>query len=127
MKWQLARERFRIEDPLPPPPRRPEKSIGDILPGVLQNQPPLPELPAGLAEHWPLIAGEQIAQHTRPVHIREEILHIWADHPGWLVEIRRLPKHHFLKKLETVPGMPTVRDIRFMLDPAIGSGRRRGR
>ncbi len=124
MKWKLTRERFHIKTPYPPLPRRPEKNIRDILSTVLDQQPAAPALPALLTERWPVIAGEQIAQHTRPVQIREQILYVYADHPGWLTEIRRFPKNHILKKLTAVPGLPPVRDIRFALDPSIRSGKR---
>jgi predicted nucleic acid-binding Zn ribbon protein len=122
MKWELTRERFRIEAQRPPSPLRPEKSIREILSTVLDQQPAA-DLPTRLTESWPVIAGGQIAQHTRPVQIREQILYVYADHPGWLAEIRRFPKNHILKKLKAVPGLPQVCDIRFALDPAIRSGK----
>ncbi|MCU0857841.1 MAG: hypothetical protein MUC65_05485, partial [Pontiellaceae bacterium] len=38
LKWELARERFQIEDRFPPKELRPEKRIGDILTGILKTE-----------------------------------------------------------------------------------------
>jgi predicted nucleic acid-binding Zn ribbon protein len=119
LKWELARERFRIEDPLPPPQQRPERCIRDIAAGILQEAVLEPALPAGLGEHWPVIAGGQLAQHTCPAHLKNGILYVYADHPGWLAEVRRLPKTHLLGKIASLPGIPEIKDIRFQLEPAI--------
>lgn len=124
IKWELARERFRIAESTPPLPRRREKRIGDVL-AVVLNQQPAGHPPDLLTERWPVIAGAQIARHTRPAQIREQVLTVYADHPGWLTEIRRLPKHRILKKMDSVPGLPEIRDIRFVLDPSIRSATRR--
>ncbi len=130
LKWQRMRERCHIADPQPPPARRKEKAIGDILCDVLKERSSqAASLPAGLAEHWPVIAGSQIAGHTRPAHLSNGLLYIHADHPGWLTQLRRIPKNHLLQKIRAVPDLPAVRDIRFQLDPALRTvpPRRRGK
>jgi hypothetical protein len=118
-EWELTRARFHIRDRFPPKPTRKEKEIGDILSGIISNAPaPEPELPEELASRWPLVVGQQIAKHTEPAYLKAGILHVYADHHGWLTEIRRLPKNHLLKKLSTVPKLPEIKDIRFLLDPS---------
>ena len=125
LKWELARERFRLADPYPPLEKRPEKRISDILDGILQkDESEAVSLPEKIAERWPVVAGEQLAQHTRPAHLKNGILYINADHPGWLTELRRLPKAHMLKKIASIPDIPEVKDIRFQLDPAVRSCRK---
>ena len=120
LKWELARERFHLEEPFPPPERRCEKYIGDILAGILRkDETDTVSLPAKIAERWPVIAGEQLAKHTRPSHLKNGILYVHADHPGWLTELRRLPKAHMLKKISSVPDIPEIKDIRFQLDSVI--------
>ena len=120
LKWELARERFHLEDPFPPPERRPEKPISEILNKILRKDETeelvLPEI---LAERWPVIAGEQLAKHVHPSHLRKEILYLYADHPGWLAESKRLPKAQLLKKITSIKDMPNVKDLRFQLDPAL--------
>ena len=117
LKWELARERFRLEDSDPPSERRPERHIGSILAGILQkDETETVSLPDTIAVRWPVIVGEQLAQHTHPSHLKNGILYVHTDHPGWLTQLRRLPKAHILKKISSVPDIPEVKDIRFQLD-----------
>ena len=122
LKWELIRERFHIEDHFPPPERHPEKCIGDILAGILKiekNEPEVALMPEAITERWALIVGEQLAKHIRPSHIKNEYLYLYADHPGWLAELRRLPKAHLLKKIKSISEFQEIKDIRFQIDPAI--------
>lgn len=125
LKWELDRERFRIPDAFPPPEKHPEKSIGDILGDILRkNEEEAEPFPNILAERWPLVVGEQLSKHTRPSHLRAGMLYVHADHPGWLTELRRLPKLPLLKKLSAIPKIPEIKDIRFQLDPTIRTYRK---
>lgn len=125
LKWELARERFRLEEPYPPPEKRPERHISDILSSLLKpNESEAVALPEKITDRWPVIAGEQLAQHTHPAYLKNGILYVQADHPGWLTELRRLPKMHLLKKIASVPDIPEIKDIRFQLDPSARSSRK---
>ena len=120
LKWELARERFHLEDPFPTPERRQEKIISSNLAEILQEEAPeIVSLPKIISERWPVIVGEQLAKHTCPSHLKNGILYVHADHPGWLTELRRLPKAHILKKISSVPDIPEIREVRFQLDAAI--------
>lgn len=121
-RWQLARERFHLLDRAPQPPRRKERDIETILSDVLQAKPSEEPLPQVLLDRWPLIAGAQVATHTTPARLSHKVLTIYANHPGWLTEVRRLPKAHLLKKISAIPGMKEITDIRFQLDPDLRSG-----
>lgn len=128
LKWELARERFRIEDRFPPRELHPEKYIGDILSDILKtdkNETEANLLPCVISDRWPVIAGEQLAQHVHPSHLKNGFLYLQADHPGWLAELRRLPKTQLLKKIASIPGVPEIKDLRFQLDPAIRTRRRK--
>lgn len=124
IKWELIRERFRIEAPFPPPEQRMEKCIRDILADLMQKEPAAVPLPELITERWPVIAGEQLARHIHPSHLKNGILYVYADHPGWLAEVRRLPKAHLLKKILSIRGIPEIKDIRFQLDPAVRTFRK---
>lgn len=125
LKWELDRERFRIEDRFPPPERHPERQISDILTGMLRkDETKSIVLPKVIAERWPVIAGEQLASHVHPSHLENGVLYLQADHPGWLAELRRLPKAGLLKKIASIPDVPQIKDVRFQLDPAIRTGRK---
>ncbi|MEI7851137.1 MAG: DUF721 domain-containing protein, partial [Kiritimatiellales bacterium] len=109
----------------PPPARHPERRISDVLAGILQkDEPEAIVLPEVIAERWPVIAGEQLANHVRPSHLKNGVLYLQADHPGWLAESRRLPKAGLLKKFASIPDVPEIKDIRFQLDPAIRTVRK---
>jgi predicted nucleic acid-binding Zn ribbon protein len=122
--WMLTRQRFQITDPQPPAPRHEERSIGSILADILQDEPPAESLPEILKDRWHLIVGEQIAKHTGPSSLSHGVLTIDADHPGWLAEVRRLPKPHLLKKMMSIPNIPDISDTRFRLDPVIQTKKR---
>ena len=123
-EWRLTRERLRISDPFPPRVRRPEKSIGAILSEIQGQEPVVDTRPEMLKARWAAIAGDQIAQHTYPAHIRGGLLYVYADHPGWLTEVRRLPTQHLLKKISAIPNAPEIKEIRFQLDPSIRTYRK---
>ncbi|MBI9020114.1 MAG: DUF721 domain-containing protein [Verrucomicrobia bacterium] len=124
-EWRLTRERFHISSPFPPPfRRRPGRMIGAILSELRGQEVPSDTLPEILQARWAVIAGEQIAQHTHPSHLRGSQLYVYADHPGWLSEIRRLPTEHLLKKIASIPGAPEIKEIRFQLDPSIRTYRK---
>jgi predicted nucleic acid-binding Zn ribbon protein len=125
LKWELDRERLRISEPFPPPETHPEKPIGDILADLLRKTEDAAEpLPAAVAERWPLVVGGQLAQHTQPSHLKASVLYVYADHPGWLAELKRLPKTKLLKKIASIPDIPAIKDVRFQLDPSIRAGRK---
>ena len=125
LKWELTRERLHIEDRFPPPERRSERQIGEILAGILQkDQSETETLPGILIERWPMVAGEQLAKHSTPAHLKNGILYLYADHPGWLTELRRVPKGQLLKKIASIPDIPKIKDLRFQLDPSIRTFRK---
>lgn len=121
--WQLMRERFHIKDRFPPRTLRKEKKIDTILSGILNEEPVLEGLPELIESHWNIIAGEQISKHTKPSYLKNGILYIDADHPGWLAEIKRLPKNHLLKKISSVSTDTKITDLRFRLDPSVQTKR----
>ena len=123
-EWRLTRERFHISSPFPPPVRRSERSIGSILSELRGQEAATDTLPDILAARWGVIAGEQIARHTHPSHLRGSQLYVYADHPGWLAEVRRLPMKQLLKKISSIPGAPEIKEIHFQLDPAIRTYRK---
>lgn len=118
--WQVMRERFQITDSTPPPSPKKEAVIADILPAILGTTLPDSEIPpATLLKHWTLVVGGPIAKHTKPTHVKNHILYVYSDHPGWLTELRRHSKEHYLKKINSILDDGKIRDIRFLLDPNI--------
>lgn len=118
-EWMLTRQRFHIADPFPPKKTRKAREIGDILADILEQERPDDSMTEEIRESWRLAVGQQIATHTVPETIQNGILTVDVDHPGWLTQVRRLPKQRILKKLEASTAVPPLRDIRFRLDPSL--------
>lgn len=125
-EWMLTRQRFHIDEPSPPQKKRKERTITPILSDILKQEKPQACLPDGIKESWTLSVGSQIADHTDPVSIKNGSLLVNVDHPGWLTEIRRLPTRSILKKINTPPSLPEIREIHFRLDPSVRTKHYRG-
>ena|SRR6185295_8138073 len=73
-----------------------------------------------LSERWPEIAGEAIAQHTRPDGIRFKRLHLLVENSVWLQQLTFF-KPSLLEKINEAAGKPLVTDIVLRVG-AIGPG-----
>ncbi len=61
------------------------KKVGDILREYLRERGWLTGNPyAPLFSGWSQVAGSTLAAHTRLRDVREGVLVVEADHPGWL-------------------------------------------
>lgn len=69
-------------------------------------------LEAQLSRHWPEIAGDQVAAHTRPDQIRFKKLHLVVENSVWLHQLTFL-KPTLLKKINEAAGSQIVADILF--------------
>ena len=63
-----------------------------------------------LRRHWPEIAGEQIASHTRPDQIRFKKLYLIVENSVWLQQLTFL-KPTLLEKINQEAGSQFVSDI----------------
>ncbi len=114
----VERERFQLQDAVPPAGVQDARSLGDILPGVMKK--------AGLAqqhwaavleEQWPEIAGREVARHTRPGPLHEKTLVVFVDSPVWLNELRRMGQRILLNNLQKQFGPSRVASVKLELDP----------
>ena len=64
---------------------------------------------------WPDIVGKDIARHAQPVSLRNKLLIVAVDHPGWLQELSRYHKTLLLQKVRARIGQSAVRDIVFRI------------
>lgn len=61
------------------------KKVGDLLREYLREKGWLAGNPyQPLFAQWQKIAGEALASHARLVDVRNDILIVEVDHPGWL-------------------------------------------
>ncbi len=82
-------------------------------------------LEAQLSRHWPEIAGEQIAAHTRPDQIRFKKLHLIVENSVWLQQLTFL-KPTLLKKINEAAGNEIVADILFRVGEVEPAARKQG-
>jgi predicted nucleic acid-binding Zn ribbon protein len=65
--------------------------------------------------HWAEIVGNEVAKHAQPVGLRNKLLIVAVDHPGWLQELSRYHKPLLLKKARDRIGKAAVKDIVFRI------------
>jgi predicted nucleic acid-binding Zn ribbon protein len=65
--------------------------------------------------HWADIVGKDIATHAHPLSLRNKLLIVAVDHPGWLQELSRYHKPLLLQKVRDRIGGAAVRDIVFRI------------
>jgi len=67
-------------------------------------------LEAQLFRHWPEIAGDQVAAHTRPDQIRFKKLHLIVENSVWLHQLTFL-KPTLIEKINAAAGGNLLSDI----------------
>ena len=112
-RWDMDRVRYHLDNP--PPPMRDIKTVGEVLRDVVgAMEEPVQDNVRLLRDSWPKLAGEQIASHSRPSFIKDFVLHVGVDHPGWLAELERM-KRPLLLKLQSAYRELGIRQLRFFL------------
>jgi predicted nucleic acid-binding Zn ribbon protein len=117
-QWQVARERFHIEDTEPPATDAGALPLGtlvtDALKGMkLDAHAQVSQIAAG----WPDIVGPQLAANTKPAHIENKLLTVHVSHPMWLMELRGGPAAEILARLQARFGRNAIQNIRWSIDP----------
>jgi predicted nucleic acid-binding Zn ribbon protein len=111
----LERERLRLTDTEPPPPE-PDLSLRPAITGLFKKL----DTQAGSAicqiqAKWELIAGEKVANHSRPGQLAGDVLYVYVDSSAWLDEITRFHSNDILGKIKKEFGSGTVKKIRFQV------------
>lgn len=70
---------------------------------------------------WPELVGGQVADHSRPVRLREGVLSLVVDEPAWATQLRLL-EADLLGRLATVLGPGVVTGLRVRVGPLDGAG-----
>jgi hypothetical protein len=114
-KWELERERCRLPDPAPPP-AEPDLSLRGAITGFFKNL----DGQTGSSLHkifakWKIIAGENVAAHSRPGRLNENILYVYVDSSTWLAEITRFHSDNILRKIQNEIG--SAKGLRFQVNP----------
>ena len=92
--------------------KRKPKELGEILPSIMQNLCQKTEKEQEITEAWTRAAGETLAEHTRPVYIKEARLFVETDSSGW-THTAMMQRHLILDKLNRILGDGKVKSIVF--------------
>ena len=91
------------------------KKVGDILREYLRERGWLTGNPyAPLFSGWGQVAGSALAAHTRLKDVREGVLVVEADHPGWL-QMARMRQESILAAAREAAPDARVLGIRVIL------------
>lgn len=66
---------------------------------------------SGVFAHWDEVAGPVVAAHARPVGLRDGVLHLEVDEPGWATQLRHL-EGQLIERLSTHLGDGSVTAVR---------------
>ncbi|MEY4691507.1 MAG: hypothetical protein RIT19_1832 [Verrucomicrobiota bacterium] len=94
----------------------PAKSLGTILPGVLQHlrlEQRLDE--SKIQTVWSQILDPTLVAHAKPAGFAKGTLFVHVDSSVWLDEIVRYRRHEMLERLQTALGKTVVQRISFRL------------
>ncbi|MEN7972795.1 MAG: DUF721 domain-containing protein [Verrucomicrobiota bacterium] len=113
-RWDMDKVRYHLDKP--PAPNREIRAIDGILKDVLEGlEQPQCENILILRDAWPKLVGAQIAKHSEPGFIKESVLHVFVDLPGWLPELERI-KRMLLQKLQSRYRELRIRRLSFLLE-----------
>lgn len=126
-RWQVQRERLRLDesDRLYPPYM--DGRVQDIVPQLVRR--------LGLAdtywEHtlereWPALVGEQVAKHTRPGRMNRGVLYVYVSSAPWLAELSRMGQKQILENVQKRFGESRIKSVRLQPDPDPPSPKRYG-
>lgn len=65
-----------------------------------------------ITEAWARAAGQRIAEHTRPVYVKEARLFVQTDSSGW-THTAIMQRHIILEKLNRILGEGKIKSIVF--------------
>lgn len=61
--------------------------------------------------HWDEVAGPVVSAHARPIGLRDQVLYLEVDGPGWATQLRVL-EHDLVQRLAAHLGPDSVRSVR---------------
>jgi predicted nucleic acid-binding Zn ribbon protein len=123
-RWQVQRERCRLDAGATQPPAADAQPLGDVVARVMKNLGLEDEHWLGqLVQHWPELVGTPLSHHTRPGRVEAGVLYVFVDSSPWLSELKRYSGPKLLANVQERFGPKRVRRIVFALDPDPGATR----
>ncbi|MEM9035294.1 MAG: DUF721 domain-containing protein [Actinomycetota bacterium] len=66
---------------------------------------------SGVFAHWEEVAGPVVSAHARPIGLRDHVLHLEVDEPGWATQLRLLERD-LVARLDEHLGAGSVTAVR---------------
>jgi hypothetical protein len=116
-RWEVTRERCRLEDTEPPCP-----DASPALAGAVRRVMQRLGLDAlhwlnEMETEWGELVGPDVAAHTRPGRFDRGRLTIYVDSPVWLQELSTAVRGPLTARLRQRFGPGHIRDVRLAIDP----------
>ncbi len=116
-RWQVERQRCRIEDN-EPPAADPTAPLQELIPALIRKlEEQEPEWTVALESEWADLVPEPGNKHSRPGRIQDAQLTVFVDSSVWLSELTRYGKRNMLTALQKKFGKDKISSIKFMIDP----------
>lgn len=113
-RWLIDQQRLNLS--YKPSPKRDLKKIDEVIDSVLTNiKQPKQDFIIILENNWNDIVGDQIAQFSKPVYVKNNYLFINVFHYGWINELEKI-KSFLLNKIKNSYDHEDLKGIRFLLD-----------
>ena len=113
-RWLIDQQRLHLS--YKPSPKRDPKKIDEIIDFVLTNlDQPKQDFIIILENNWNSLAGDQIAQFSKPVYVKNNYLFINVFHYGWINELEKI-KSFLLNKINDSYDSVELKGIHFLLD-----------
>lgn len=117
-KWELERERCRIEDHAPPADEKAAVPVGKVISSLMKTIG-LEEQQwfSNLRSEWENLVGEAVAKHTRPGRVAGKTLVVYVDSSVWLSELSRFASGAMVSSINRRFGAGRLSSVRLQIDP----------
>jgi len=90
------------------------KKAGDLLKEFFDNLGIPSKNPENIYSCWKEMSGKEIAENSRVIDIKNEIIIVETNHPGW-IQIINLKKEQIVKKINEKFPEKGIREIKVIL------------
>jgi predicted nucleic acid-binding Zn ribbon protein len=117
-KWQIQRERCRLDGSEPLKGLRSSVSVSNVVPSLMKKLG-IEDLHwlNTLEDDWPAIVGDAVAKHTCPGTLADANLIVFVDSSVWMSELTRYGKGKMLENLQERFGKGRIKTIGLRLNP----------
>lgn len=90
------------------------RDVGEALRQLLKNYNLETAVEGSIFSTWKEISGEEVSGHSKVKDIRNNVLYVEVDHPGWM-QMMHLKKRKILSAVGKKYPELGIKDVRFYL------------